>query len=123
MTDWFTFYNLITGKLNACADTYCYVCLRFLCLITAGRWRKHRFIIREIYISDSHHTMSGVQTLTGEPISRLGTVLRVPVNVQEGNCLKQRNKHFWMIRFESCTQKLSVFATNHASQANLLKAT
>lgn len=30
------------------------------------------------------------ETLTGEAISRLGTVLRVPVNVQEGNCLKQK---------------------------------
>lgn len=28
-----------------------------------------------------------IETLTGEAISRLGTVLRVPVNVQEGNCL------------------------------------
>lgn len=26
---------------------------------------------------------------TGQPISRLGTVLRVPVNVQEGNCLAE----------------------------------
>ena len=33
------------------------------------------------------------QTLTGEPISRLSTVLWVPVNVQEGNSLKHKNIH------------------------------
>lgn len=40
------------------------------------------------------------QILTGQTISRLGTVLRVPVNVQEGDRLEYKNVYigddlFW----------------------------
>lgn len=49
---------------------------------TSGRWIKQKQ--KQI----SHWGARG-WTLTSQPISRLGTVLRVPVNVQEGNRLKK----------------------------------
>lgn len=49
---------------------------------TSGRWIKQKK--KQI----SHWGARG-WTLTSQPISRLGTVLRVPVNVQEGNRLKK----------------------------------
>lgn len=48
---------------------------------TSGRWIKQK--------QNRFRTGVGGWTLTSQPISRLGTVLRVPVNVQEGNRLKK----------------------------------
>ncbi len=56
--------------------------------------RGEKRCISKIHLWGPQICIMGYRILTGQAISRLGTVLRVPVNVQEGNCLKYKKYSF-----------------------------